>query len=56
MIIAVVIMLIGVGRCGLLQPQIQPVYDDGISGAFCLVLGLALLITGLVWLTRRGRS
>jgi hypothetical protein len=56
-VIAVVIMLIGVGRCGFLQPMIHPVMDDyGFGGACCLVLGLALLITGFVWLTTRRRS
>ena len=55
--ISAVIMLIGVGRCGFLKPMIHPVMDDyGFGGACCLVIGLALLITGLVWFTRRRRS
>lgn len=56
-VIAAVIMLIGVGRCGFLKPMIHGVYDDyGIGGACCLVLGFVLLITGFIWLARRRRS
>lgn len=56
-VLAVVIMLIGVGRCGFFQPLIHPRMDDyGLGGACCLLLGLALLINGFVWLTRRKRS
>lgn len=56
-IVSAVILLIGVGRCGFLQPMIHPRMDDyGIGGACCLVLGLALLISGFIWLERRRRS
>ncbi len=55
--IAAVILLIGVGRCGFLQPMVNPVMDDyGIGGACCLVLGLTFLIAGFIWLARRLRS
>jgi len=52
-VIAVVGLLVGIGRCGFLQPAVRPAYDYGISGACCLLVGLALLITGLIWLNKR---
>jgi hypothetical protein len=57
MAVSAVILLIGVGRCGFLQPMIHPVMDDyGFGGACCLVLGLTLLIAGFIWLIRRRHS
>jgi hypothetical protein len=52
-VIAVVGLLLGFGRCGFLQPAVRPAEDYGISGAFFLVVGLTLLIVGLVWLNKR---
>lgn len=52
-VIAVIGLLLGIGRCGFLQPIVHPAEDYGISGASCLLLGLALLITGLIWLGNR---
>lgn len=52
--ISAVILLIGIGRCGFLQPVIRPVEDDyGFGGACCLVIGLTLLLVGFIWLSKR---
>jgi hypothetical protein len=55
-VIAVVCLLLGIGRCGFLQPVVRPAEDYGISGACCLVLGLPLLIVGLVLLNKRRKK
>jgi hypothetical protein len=58
MAIAAVIMLIGVGRCGFLQPVIHGVtnQDYGASGALCLVIGFLMLVMAFIWLIDRRRS
>lgn len=55
-VIAAFGLLLGLGRCGFLQPAMRPAEDYGISGAFFLVVGFALLLGGLIWLSRRRRK
>ena len=53
-VVAVVILLVGVGRCGLLQPFVRPRMDDYGFGALCCVaLGFGLFTAGLIWLIIR---
>jgi len=55
--VSAVVLLIGVGRCGFLQPMIHPRMDDyGFGGACCLVVGLTLLIVGFIWFTDRRKK
>lgn len=55
-VIAVVALLVGIGRCGFLQPMVRPALDYGISGAFLLVVGLVLLLVGFIWLSKRRKQ
>jgi hypothetical protein len=50
-VIAAVGLLLGIGRCGFLQPILKPADDYGISGSLLLFVGLVLLIIGYIWLT-----
>lgn len=55
-VLAVIGLLLGLGRCGFLQPAVRPAEDYGISGLFFLLIGLTLLVAGLVWLRKRRRQ
>jgi hypothetical protein len=52
--VSVAVILLGIGRCGFLAPAIKGTYDDyGIFGAFFIVTGLILLVSGIAWLNHR---
>ena len=54
--LSALLILLGIGRCGMLGSTFAAKDDYGISGAFFIVVGLILLISGAVWRSRRNKG
>ncbi|HEY4010490.1 MAG TPA: hypothetical protein VGM11_10100 [Acidobacteriaceae bacterium] len=54
-VIGIVGLLLGLGRCGFFKPAMRPADDYGISGAVFFFVGFGLFVGGIFWFLDRRR-